>query len=447
MFNGLPATTTPNYQFWDLTKAPNPINSAPRITLTDDCAPFQYIVTGGINGYAWVDLPVNPAPGKTITIKVDRGGGSYPNGVYVRDPVTAAGSVTNSYSIASIAPSQQCVFVYIPEATSSAGGNAPRSGWVSGNGYTFGNNRDAGGPLNHGSAVLGGYDCYTGGAHTVVCGGRANQAGSTSTIYSFVGGGRSNSVGSAGNYSSIVGGISNQASSGYSFVGGGNGNNILSGGGYSAIVSGITNQIQSVQSAFIGGGQNNVISYDYACILGGRYNKADAQSSAVIGSSFGQAKFATGIVATAASSGPINSVAGTSQTELLIVARETVDNTPTILASDSNTPSSYNNIGFVQNFPAATYVRGSVIAYCATTNDSKQWTFDCIIKYQFGGVNVIEMVGSPTPVSTYSDTGASAWSISLGVDTTTNTFQVTAVGDPTNPVRFVCRLETTEVMF
>lgn len=465
MFNGFSSTTTPSYQFWDCTKTPSPLNAARRIALTDDCAPFQFIVGGGSSGPIYVDLPVNPVAGKTITIKVERATGSYIPSVYVREPATAGNSVTTSYSLATMSASQQCTFVYIPEANTISGGTSPTSGWVSGGSFTFGNNRESGAFLGHGSAILAGAENKAGSYFSTICGGRGtsfNSGAYYSTVvggkqhsinnsYAFIGGGTSNGVSGStgtiaggdannanGTASSITGGANNTASGDYSTISGGSTND-ASGEG-AAISGGIRNTASGVKT-FIGSGGDNVASGFYSAILAGSDNLATGEYSSVVGGTSTKARNVAGIVASSASNNPVGFGAGICQTELLVVGRTTTDSTPIVATSNdvSNGALATNQLFLPTD--SAYYVRGSAVAFCQTTGDAKEWTFTCLIKNVAGTVSI---VGSPTVTSTFADTGASSWALAIAADNTNKTLGVTVTGDATNSVRIVCRLDSTE---
>ena len=76
---------------------------------------------------------------------------------------------------------------------------------------------------------------------------------------------------------------------------------------------------------------------------------------------------------------------------------------------------------------------------------SKAWAFEGAIKK--GAANSVAFIGSPTVTSGYADSGASSWSIALSANTTNDTLTVTVTGQAATTIRWVCKIETTEMTF
>jgi hypothetical protein len=266
-----------------------------------------------------------------------------------------------------------------------------------------------------------------------VAGGSYNTA---SGAFSFVGGGgaifSSNGNTASGDWSFVGGGYKNTASGAGSFVGGGGfyTGNFTSGntasGDASTIVGGM-NQTAPGFAAFIGGGQNNYANGTLSSVLGGGY---------------GLTRTVVGNTIFPASNSPFGTyTGGQSQAGLLILARQTTDNTATILASDSNTPGTTNQLALPVN--SAFFVKGSVVAGVTAGGNSKAWTFECVIKK--GAANSATLVGTPIVNVVAQDSGASAWTIAI--TSGTDTLTVTVTGQASTTIRWVCKIETTEMTF
>lgn len=236
-----------------------------------------------------------------------------------------------------------------------------------------------------------------------------NQAGST-----------------AANYGAICLGDSNASTASYSVVVGGNSN------------------IASNANASILGGFVNTSSSTYSTVVGGAFNLSNASSSAVIGGTYGTTRGIRGNLVSSASENPISGSAGFSQTGLLILGRETTNATTTTLASSSSAAGTTNQVILPNN--SAYYFRGTVIANVTAAGNTKAWTFDGAIKRGANAASTA-LVGSPVVTSTYADAGAAAWTIALSADTTNGGLKVDVTGAAATTIRWVCRIETTEVTF
>lgn len=302
-------------------------------------------------------------------------------------------------------------------------------------------------------AALSGYFSSAMGTGATCAGGVSNTA---QGVYPTIGGGALNYA--SGNGSVIAGGISNIVAGSSATISGGQANVSYSGtyvsigGGYSndcnawatTIAGGENNGVTAMYGT-VGGGQNNNVDNSWATIAGGYNNYALGEASFISGGVYGTTRGVTGLHAFPACNAPITSVNGVSQAALLIVARQTADATPIVATSNSSTSVASNNQLFLP-LGSAYFVRGSAVAYNEGTNDAKQWTFECLIKNDSLGVTSI--VGVPTVVSTFADTGAASWTLSIAADTANTALSVTVTGgtDPT-PVRFVCRLDSVEAAF
>lgn len=296
---------------------------------------------------------------------------------------------------------------------------------VASSGYTF----IGGGNNNTASAV-----------NAVVAGGSYNTA---SRGFATVGGGSGNiatGVSSASSFSTVAGGLNNNAGARASVVGGGDTNSVTGSGG--VIAGGALNTASESYTAIAGGVSNTASGYGSA-IIGGANNAATARYSTVAGGSYGTTRGIIGYTVFPSHDSPIDTVLGISQSGLLILGRQTTNNSSLRLRSNALAASTNNQLILADN--SAVYFRGTVIANVTGGGNTKSWTFDGQIKRGSGAASTV-LTGS-TVSSPYADAGASSWSVSLAADTTNGGLAINIVGDVSATVRWVCRLETTEVTF
>jgi len=253
---------------------------------------------------------------------------------------------------------------------------------------------------------------------------RLNAANVASGDYSFLGGGYDNKASNF--YSAVVGGAGNFATGNNSFIGGG-----------------IDNQANNLASV-VAGGRLNVASGDYSAVGGGREHIANSAFSTVSGGAYGSTRGVIGYHAFPACNGPIVPVpGGLSQAGLLVLGAETTDATPTVIRSNTSAASTTNQLILPNN--SAYYFKGSVIANVTGAGDTKSWTFDGQIK-RGANAAATTLTGS-TVSSPYADAGASTWAAALTADTTNGGLAVTVTGQAGTTIRWVCKLETTEVTY
>ena len=245
----------------------------------------------------------------------------------------------------------------------------------------------------------------------------------------------------SGDYSFLAGGYDNKASASYSAVAGGQGN--FATGNSSFVGGGIDNQANNISSV-VAGGRLNVASGDYSAIGGGREHIANSAFSTVSGGAYGSTRGVIGYHAFPACNGPILPVpGGLSQAGLLVLGAETTDATPTVIRSNTSAASTTNQLILPNN--SAYYFKGSVIANVTGAGDTKSWTFDGQIK-RGANAAATTLTGS-TVSSPYADAGASTWAAALTADTTNGGLAVTVTGQAGTTIRWVCKLETTEVAY
>jgi hypothetical protein len=245
----------------------------------------------------------------------------------------------------------------------------------------------------------------------------------------------------AANYGSIAIGESNSASASQSAAIGGASNS--SSGSSSGAFGGTSNTVSGT-SSFIGGGFSNTASASYAFVGGGFNNTANAFASAVVGGYWGTTRSVEGRIVFPASVNPITLAAGVAQTSILVVGKQTTDATATVLVSNQSAAGSGNQLVLPNN--SAYFVRGSVIANVTAGGDTKGWTFEAVIK-RGANAGSTALVAAVVPVVTAADAGAAAWTIAVSADTTNGCLQVQVTGAAATTIRWVCKLESTEVAF
>jgi hypothetical protein len=236
----------------------------------------------------------------------------------------------------------------------------------------------------------------------------------------------------SGDWSTVGGGRANTASGIGAFIGGGgtSGPNVFSNtasGTASVVVGGLSCSATGIGS-FVGGGYVNIATGQYSSIVSG----ARGFTRGIAGS------FVFSPVT------PIADTSGISQAALLVLARQTTDATPTVLASDGNAVGSTNQVILPNN--SAYAFKGTVIANVTGGGNTKAWAIEGAIKRGANAASTA-LVGTPTVTSAYADAGASTWAITATADTTNGGLAITFTGQASTTIRVVAKLETTEVTF
>jgi hypothetical protein len=267
--------------------------------------------------------------------------------------------------------------------------------------------------------ILGGTSGTAQGSNSAVVGGSANYAANAND---FAAGGSSN-LASGGN-SAVFGGASNTASGSHAAVIGGSSN--TASGGYSAILSGSFNTSGGFYSA-----------------VSGYSNSANSDYSAVIGGSSGSTKSIRGNLVFPASNEPISPILGVQQLGTLLLGRQTTDATATRLTSNTSAAATTNQVILQNN--SAYYFRGSITAGVTGGGNSAMWSFEGGIKRgaNAAATTLIQSVINPVAA----DAGASSWIVALSADTTNGGLAVTVTGQASTTIRWVCKIETTEMTF
>jgi hypothetical protein len=290
---------------------------------------------------------------------------------------------------------------------------------------------------NTSATISGGTSNSASGNTATIAGGGANQASSS---YSFIGGGQSN-VTQTNTHATVCGGSSNTASGQYSFVGGGQNNTASN--SWCGSLSGIANVASGIYSA-IAGGSSSVASATNSFVGGGDNNRANGISSCISGGANGTARLIAGYHVFPACSAPIATTQGCTQSGLLLLARQTTDATATVLTSNSSPANTTNQVILPIN--SAYSFSGEVIAGVTGAGNTARWTINGAIK-RGGSQASTAMVGTATVTMTHFDAGAATWVVAVTADTTNGGIKVEVTGAAATTIRWVCKINTTEMTY
>ena len=398
MFTGFASENTPAIQVWDFFRTFASTSAIRSVSLADDCAPIQVFRTGAtVNAAIRVYLPTAPIEGKQITIVNQQFGLSSQRIEIYSSDRSADG--TNSV-LFSMGQADSLILVYSKQnITYGTNAGVSQTGWIA-------LNKSSTGASNFYSAIVGG-----------------NNNSATGS-YCFVGGGQDASA--SGSYASIIGGQSNTASSS------------------NAAVVGGTSSTASGSSSTVVGGSSNTASGSNSAVIGAANGNADGTSSVVVGGSQGAARSIAGNFVTPASNSPVAGATGRTQTATLLLGRETTDATSTVLRSNTSGAGTTNQV-ILPNNSAYTF-QGTCIANVTGGGTTSGWKFEGVIKRGANAASTT-LVAAVTPTVIAQDAGASAWVLAITADTTNGGIAVTVTGAAATTIRWVAKIETTEVTF
>jgi hypothetical protein len=422
MFTGFASENIPAIKVWDTSNA-EPSSSQYIIHLSDDCAPLQFIKGGNTqsgfsNATVLLYLPSAPVEGKRIKIMFHRFNGSgYYGGfcyIYCSDPVGGT-----SAQIYRLGYGQTIDLVWSSQFLNvQRGGTAVtaliRTGWISENQ----------GPLtagNYNSIALG-YNVTAPYPSTITIGNNCNNYGGLVL---------GTSAGGVGGGTAINGSVNSSGGVGIAGIAGGNSGVAILGscaGNFSTTV----------------GGEANNASVTYASILGGGNNIANGTHSSVVGGYYGTARGITGNVVFSASNVPIAASSGISQTALLVLGAQTTNATATVLRSNTSAATTTNQVILPDN--SAYVFKGTCIANVTGGSTTSGWKFEGVIK-RGAGVGTTALVAAVTPTVIAQDVAAATWVLAITADTTNGGIAVTVTGAAATTIRWVSKIETTEVTF
>jgi hypothetical protein len=284
------------------------------------------------------------------------------------------------------------------------------------------------------SVVIGGQLNLANGQLASVIAGQLNTANST---YATVVGGNTNTASSSN--AAVVGGSNNTASGSGAAVVGGTSNTAS---GLRAIVSG-QNNIASGENAAVFGDSNNASGVG-AGIFGSSSSSANSTVGVVIGGAYATTRSIIGNFVIPASVIPVAVAVGASQSATLLLGRQTTDATATRLASNNQGVGTTNQVILPNN--SAYYVKGSVIATVTGGGNTKSWDFIATIK-RGANAAATSIVGAVTLNVQAADAGAATWTVAITADTTNGGLAVTVTGQAATTIRWVAKLESTEVTY
>jgi len=437
MFTGFESENIPAIKVWDTSNA-EPAGTVSIISLADDCAPLQFIKGGQTQvGFStctvYLYLPPTPVEGKRIKIMFHRYNGNpyYGGYCYIYSSEKIGG--TNSH-IYRLGYGQTLDLVWSSQFLDVQPGGSPyaplfRTGWISENQ----------GPLNSGNfnSLALGYNVTAPYSSTITIGNNCSNYGGV-----VIG---TNCLGVAGGVaiSGNVNGSGGVAISGT--TGGGSALAILAtaNGNNSVALGGSSNTSPSPNSTVVGGASNNANGTS-SSVFGGGNNIASGSFSSVWGSNYGTARSITGLVVFTASNTPLAATSGITQTSLLVLGAQTGSALATVMRSDSGVATTTNQLILPNN--SAYYVKGSIIANVTGGGNTKSWDFIATIK-RGANAAATSIVGSVTLNVQAADAGASTWIVAITADTTNGGLAVTVTGQAATTIRWVAKLESTEVTY
>jgi hypothetical protein len=267
----------------------------------------------------------------------------------------------------------------------------------------------------------------------------------------------------------VVGGGNNQATGSYSLIGGGGdagtaANRNVASGDWSVVAGGARNVASGIAAVISGGGidsayniSGNTASGASSAICGGRGHTASGNEATVLGGAactanglasvvFGRTSTTRGITGNVVFSGSYSPISGTgsSQTGLLVLARQTTDATATVLTCDSSAAGTQNQVIMPNN--AAYYFKGSCIANVTGAANGAAWSFEGAIMRGANAASTV-LIDTPSINRVAASAGATTWTIALTADTTNGGLAVTVTGVAATTIRWVAKVETTEVTF
>jgi hypothetical protein len=299
------------------------------------------------------------------------------------------------------------------------------------------------------STIGGGSYNVASGVESIISGGSANVASgwcatvsggwgdTASATTSTVSGGAYNTA--SGFYSTVSGGGKNIAKGTVATIGGGSWNN--ADGGFSTIAGGVKN-IVSAKFATVSGGERNVASDEGATIAGGSWNNATKKYSTVSGGTYNTASGVSSVVpggsyAVADNYGQMAYASGRfaddgdAQVSLFVLRNTTSDSTTTSLflngSSENITISSNKAMAF------------KVLVVGHGTGGAQRASY-MITGYIENSGGITTIYGVSTTLIHETDAIYNATAIVSG-----NSLQIVVKGDMTNNMRWVARVETSEL--
>jgi len=383
MFTGFASENTPAIQVWDFFRSFASTSAVRSVSLPDDCAPIQVFRTGATPNAA-IRVYLPTAPIEGKQITiVNQHYGGFSQSIVIYSSDTS--EVGSSGSLFTLGQGDSLVLVYSKQnITFGTSAGFAQTGWIA-----------------------------------------LNKSSPTAFNY----------------YSAIVGGNSNSASASYSTVIGGNTNTASN---TNAVVVGGSSNTASSSNAAVVGGSGHFATGSNSGVFCGSNNNATSESSVVLGGRYSTTRSIGGMTILPASVNPLGFVQGISQTGVLLIARQTTDATPSVLKSTTGVESTTNQV-ILPNNSAYTF-QGTCIANVTGGGTTSGWKFEGVIKRGANAASTT-LVAAVTPTVIAQDVGAVTWVLAITADTTNGGIKVEVTGAAATTIRWVCKIETTEVTF
>ena len=245
----------------------------------------------------------------------------------------------------------------------------------------------------------------------------------------------------SGNYSSIGGGRKNRASGIYSHIGGGQQNTAT---GHADVVAGGEDSDATGGNSTVGGGYLNKAQSSGTTVAGGVYNTAAQSYTTIVGGARGKTRW-QGHTVLGGHGDTVMGSNGGQQAGLTVYQRQTTDATPTTISTMSNSSGDTLRLVTLPNNSAYGFTITLVAAVTGGGNSS-MWKYQGLIK-RGGNAGSTAIVGSVVKDRIAYDSGASAWDADAAADTTNGSIKITVTGQSSTTIRWLARIETTELTY
>ena len=141
---------------------------------------------------------------------------------------------------------------------------------------------------------------------------------------------------------------------------------------------------------------------------------------------------------------PVSNSSGVQQLATLLLGVQTTDATVTTLRSNTSAAGTTNQV-ILPNNSAYTF-QGTVIANITGGGNTSGWKFEGVIKRGANAASTT-LVAAVTPTVIAQDAGAATWVVAVTADTTNGGIKVEVTGAAATTIRWVCKIETTEVTY
>ncbi len=128
----------------------------------------------------------------------------------------------------------------------------------------------------------------------------------------------------------------------------------------------------------------------------------------------------------------------------MVLAIQTTTAASAVLVSNTQTADTLNQV-ILPNNSAYSFL-GEVIAGVTGAGNTARWTINGAIKRGANAASTA-MVGTATVTMTHNDAGAAAWTVAVTADTTNGGIKVEVTGAAATTIRWVCKINTTEMTY